>query len=115
MMVAKIAVEFKVEAVRERLAELEEWLAKAAQQGTAEHEVERYLFGEMLALGGQLLGAFLNLVGPGDLGEEVVLNEGHVAERGTHATLLEEGELYARIYRAQQRIARRETPREVAQ
>jgi hypothetical protein len=82
-MVAKIAVEFKVEGVRERLAELEQWLAKAAQQGTAEHEVERYLFREMLALGGQLLGAFLNLVGLGDLGEEVALNEGHTVPFAT--------------------------------
>lgn len=75
-MVAKTTVEFKVEGVRERLTELESWLANAAQQGTAEHEVERHLFREMLALGAQLLGAFLTLVGPGDLGEEVVLENG---------------------------------------
>jgi len=35
----------------ERLTELEYWLANAAQQGVAEHEVERHLFREMLALG----------------------------------------------------------------
>ena len=74
-MVAKTTVEFKVEGVRERLTELEYWLANAAQQGTAEHEVERHLFREMLALGAQLLGAFLKMVGPGDLGEEVTLAE----------------------------------------
>jgi hypothetical protein len=81
MMIAKIAVEFKVEAVRERLAQLEQWLAKAAQQGTAEHEVEAHLFREMLALGAQLLGAFLKLVGPGDLGEEVALEKGRTVKR----------------------------------
>ena len=35
----------------------------------------------MLALGAQLLGAFLKLVGPGDLGEEVALAEGHTVRR----------------------------------
>jgi hypothetical protein len=80
-MVAEIAVEFKVDGVRERLAELEQWLAKAVQQGTAEHEVEGHLFREMLALGAQLLGAFLKLVGPGDWGEEIPLEEGHVVKR----------------------------------
>ena len=80
-MVAKTTVEFKVEGVREQLTELECWLANAAQQGTAEHEVERHLFREILALGAQLLGAFLKLVGPGDLGEEVVLEDGRSIKR----------------------------------
>ena len=80
-MVAKTTVEFKVEGVRERLTELEYWLANAAQQGVAEHEVERHLFREMLALGAQLLGAFLKLVGPGDAGEEVVLENGRSVKR----------------------------------
>jgi ABC-type multidrug transport system fused ATPase/permease subunit len=38
----------------------------------------------------------------------VVLEGGHIVEQGTHAALLESGGLYARIYRAQQRIERRE-------
>jgi hypothetical protein len=80
-MVAKTAVEFKVEGVREQLTELEHWLARAAEQGTAEHEVEGHLFRQMLALGAQLLGAFLKLAGPGDLGEEVTLSEGQTAKR----------------------------------
>jgi hypothetical protein len=75
-MIAKTAVEFKVDGVREQLTELEHWLAQAAQQGVGEHEVEGRLFREMLALGGRLLGAFVKLVGPGDLGEEVTLEEG---------------------------------------
>ncbi len=37
-MVAETAVEFKVEGVRERLASLEQWLARAAEQGRGEHE-----------------------------------------------------------------------------
>lgn len=80
-MIAETAVEFKVDGVRERLLNLEQWLARAAQQGIGEHEVEGHLFREMLALGAQLLGAFLKLVGPGDLGEEVVLEEGQTVKR----------------------------------
>jgi hypothetical protein len=80
-MIAQTAVEFKVEGVRERLINLEQWLARAAQQGMGEHEVEGHLFREMLALGAQLLGAFLKLVGPGDLGEEITLAEGGTVKR----------------------------------
>lgn len=80
-MIAKTAVEFKVEGVRERLTNLEQWLAQAAQRGTGEHKVEEHLFQEMLALGAQLLGAFLKLVGPGDLGEEVVLKNERSVKR----------------------------------
>ncbi len=80
-MVAETTVEFKVDGVRERLTGLEQWLLKAAQQGRGEHEVERHLFRQMLALGAQLLGAYLKLVGPGDLGKEVVLGEGRIVKR----------------------------------
>jgi hypothetical protein len=80
-MIAKTAVEFKVEGVQERLLSLQQWLVEAARQGMGEHEVEAHLFREMLALGKQLLGAFLKLVGPGDLGEEVVLEEGRTVKR----------------------------------
>jgi ABC-type multidrug transport system fused ATPase/permease subunit len=34
----------------------------------------------------------------------VVLEDGRIAEKGTHAALLQSGELYARIHRAQQRV-----------
>lgn len=80
-MIAKTAVEFKVEGVRERLISLEQWLAQAAQRGLGEHEVEGHLFREVLALGGQLLDAFLKLVGPGDWGEEIVLEDGCTVKR----------------------------------
>jgi hypothetical protein len=80
-MIVETPLEFKVDGVRERLLNLEQWLAHAAQQGTGEHDVEKHLFQEMLALGAQLLGAFLKLVGPGDLGEELTLKEGQVVKR----------------------------------
>jgi hypothetical protein len=50
-MVAQTAVEFKLEGVRERLMNLEQWLVQAAPQGMGEHQVEAHLFREMLALG----------------------------------------------------------------
>jgi ABC-type multidrug transport system fused ATPase/permease subunit len=44
----------------------------------------------------------------------VVIEGGHIVEQGTHATLLEAAGLYARIYRAQQRVERREMARGVS-
>jgi ABC-type bacteriocin/lantibiotic exporter with double-glycine peptidase domain len=38
----------------------------------------------------------------------VILDDGQIAEQGTHDTLLDAGGLYARIYRAQQRVASQE-------
>jgi ABC-type multidrug transport system fused ATPase/permease subunit len=40
----------------------------------------------------------------------IVLDQGRVVEQGTHNTLLNTGGLYARIYRAQQRVAGWEAP-----
>ena len=44
----------------------------------------------------------------------VVLENGHIVEQGIHATLLGAGGLYARIFRAQQRVEGREMARGVA-
>jgi len=74
-MIAKTAVEFKVEGVRERLTNLEQWLARAAQRATGEHEVEGHLFREMLRWELSCSEAFLKLVGPGDLGKEVTVGK----------------------------------------
>ena len=38
----------------------------------------------------------------------VVIDAGRIVEQGTHAALLTAGGLYARIYRAQQRVAAQE-------
>jgi ABC-type multidrug transport system fused ATPase/permease subunit len=43
----------------------------------------------------------------------VVLDGGRIAEQGTHGTLLQESGLYARIYRAQQRVEQREMAEEI--
>jgi len=43
----------------------------------------------------------------------VVLDGGRIAEQGTHSTLLQASGLYARIYRAQQRVEQREMAEEM--
>ena len=68
-MIAETAVEFKVDGVRERLLNLEQWLARAAKRGTGEHEVEGHLFREMLALGGAVARGLLEIGGAGRFGK----------------------------------------------
>lgn len=60
---------------------LQHWICQAAHDGSAAHEVERKLFDKLLALGMTLFGGFLKLVGPGDFGESVPLDDGHVVHR----------------------------------
>jgi hypothetical protein len=60
---------------------LQRWLCQAAEDGCAAHEVERTLFDKMLALGRTLFQGFLQLVGPGDFGEDVTLDDGRVVHR----------------------------------
>jgi hypothetical protein len=60
---------------------LQQWICQAAQEGSAAHEVERELFDKMLALGRTLFQGFLKLVGPGDFGASVTLDDGRVVQR----------------------------------
>jgi len=60
---------------------LAQWICDAASQGTAAHEVERGLFDRLLRLGYTLFQGFLTMVGPGDFGEEVTLDNGRVVHR----------------------------------
>src|SRR6185295_16932 len=60
---------------------LQQWIHQAAEEGSAAHEVERKLFEKMLALGKTLFRGFLKLVGAGDFGESVTLDDGHVVHR----------------------------------
>lgn len=80
-MFVKAAAEFKVESALTQLIELGKWLGRAAASGTAEHVVERHIFGRMLAVGAELLGEFFESVGPGDLGETVTLGDGRTINR----------------------------------
>jgi len=71
-----ISVERQLPEVHARLDALVGWICRSAQHGASAHEVERGLFDELLALGQTLFQAFLELVGPGDFGESVTLDDG---------------------------------------
>jgi hypothetical protein len=74
-------IEWHVPEVRGQLDSLEQWVAKSAHQGVSAYEVERGLFDGLLRLGNSLFGAFLKLVGPGDVGETAALDDGRVVSR----------------------------------
>ena len=75
------SIEGQVAAARAQLGSLEQWIAEAARDGVAAHEVERQLFDGVLRLGHSLFESFLKRVGPGDLGETATLDDGHVVPR----------------------------------
>ena len=58
--------------------------AEAAETGREAHEIEQDLFRGVLALGRQLLRAFFDMVGPGDLGETIELPDGRRVRRLEH-------------------------------
>ena len=64
-----------------QLEELWQEMEAFARTGTAVHEVERHLFRKILRLGFALLGYFFKLLGPGDQGEQVDLEDGRVLRR----------------------------------
>jgi hypothetical protein len=76
-----ISVERQLPEVRAQLDALVGWVCRSAQNGTSAHEVERGLFEELLVLGKTLFDAFLRLVGPGDFGESVPLDDGRLVHR----------------------------------
>lgn len=76
-----LSVEWKLPDVQAELEALAGWMCRSAQDGTSAHEVERGLFDKLLALGKTLFGAFLKLVGPGDFGESVTLDDGRLVQR----------------------------------
>ncbi len=75
------SVEWLLPQVQPHLESLVASLHQAALDGTAAHEVERSLFCRLLQLGYLLFGSFLKLVGPGDLGEDVPLQDGRTVAR----------------------------------
>jgi hypothetical protein len=74
-------VERQLPEVHARLDALIEWVCRSAQDGTSAHDVERGLFDKLLALGQLLFQAFLQLVGPGDFGDSVTLDDGRRVQR----------------------------------
>src|SRR4051794_15816307 len=75
------SIEWLLPQVQPHLESLVQSLHTAALEGTAAHEVERSLFHRLLQLGHLLFGSFLKLVGPGDLGQSVTLEDGRTLNR----------------------------------
>src|SRR5208282_6087466 len=76
-----VSVEQQLPAVHAQVDSLLQWVCRSAQNGTSAHEVERGLFDELLVLGKKLFDAFLRIVGPGDFGESVTLDDGRLVHR----------------------------------
>jgi hypothetical protein len=74
-------VEWQVSEARAQLGSLEQFIVEAAVEGVPAHEVERNLFDGVLRIGFALFGSFLRLVGAGDLGETVTLDDGRTVPR----------------------------------
>src|SRR5215212_6863331 len=80
-MIAHHAEADKAHDLQPLVTELLDHVHQAARQGTPAHEVEKALWGKVLALGHQALGLFFRLQGTGDLGETVELPDGQTARR----------------------------------
>lgn len=74
-------LEWQLPDVHAQVAALQDWVYQSAQDGTAAHEVERGLFRKVLELAATLFEGFLKLVGPGDFGETVTLDDGRLVHR----------------------------------
>jgi hypothetical protein len=75
------SLERQLPEVHAELESLIQWVCQSAQYGSSAYAVERGLFEKVLALGKTLFQAFLALVGPGDFGESVTLDDGRVVHR----------------------------------
>lgn len=80
-MVASEGSKLKFADVAAHVQELWDWMAEAARKGTAAHEVETHLFRRLMELGRDLLQAFFQQQGDGDLGESFTLPNGYTVER----------------------------------
>ena len=69
------------EALALALHDLKAYVARSAQEGIAAHEAEAGIWQRVLPLGHQALGLLFRLVGPGDVGESVVLPDGQEVRR----------------------------------
>src|SRR5256714_986506 len=63
------------------LNDLKAYVERAARQGVAVHEVEAGIWHRVLHLGHQALRLLFSLIGPGDMGETVVLPDGQEVRR----------------------------------
>jgi hypothetical protein len=67
--------------IQETVSKLDTFVEAAAREGKAVHEVEKGLWQELLRLGYQCLGHFFALLGDGDMGETVWVDDGQEWQR----------------------------------
>jgi hypothetical protein len=79
--VSRECLERQMPEVYAQLNQLVQWVCQSTGDGSSAYAVERGLFEKVLALGKTLFQAFLALVGPGDFGESVTLDDGRVVHR----------------------------------
>jgi hypothetical protein len=102
--------------MQEQLEELWWEMEAFARKGTPVHEVEGHLFRKVLYLGFLLLGYFFRLLGAGDQGEQVKLEDGRVLQRleGMHArsywSVFGEFELFRHVYAEREKQAQEYIP-----
>ncbi len=70
-----------VEDLVQKSRELGRFVESAAREGTAAHDVEQGIWRQVLAIGRETMGLFFQLVGDGDMGEEVTLPDGRSVGR----------------------------------
>lgn len=80
-MVASEGAEFKFADVWAHVEQLWNWVTQAAREGTAAHVVETHLFRSLMDLGREVLQAFFQQQGDGDLGESFTLPNGDHVNR----------------------------------
>jgi len=76
-----VSIERQLPDVHTQLDALLQWVCQSAQDGCSAHQFERGLFERVLELGAMLFRGFLKLVGPGDFGEAVTLDDDRVVHR----------------------------------
>jgi hypothetical protein len=84
-MVPAPAMDCNIKALHEQLDEIIDKVRGDARDGASAHAAEANVFKFILAMGHKLFELFLTMVGPGDLGEILVLEDGRQVKRlGLH-------------------------------
>ena len=73
--------EIKSQALFDEFTEILAFVQGAVEQGGTAHTVETGLWQRMLQLGRNLFGGWLELLGDGDAGERIVLDDGREVRR----------------------------------
>ena len=81
MMMAENATDGKLEKLLSATTDLFDYVRRAAEDGKAIHEVEEGVWQQMLQMGHEAVGQFLEYQGDGYLGETLDMTDGHDVKR----------------------------------